>query len=344
MHIPRLFSPSMALLVLSLGLSTAAPSVAGPADAPPLLDGTFIQLSEGHGAWTAAQWEDLFREMRRLRLTRVVVQWSLAGDLAFYESAAYRRVPNSPVETILRLAEESRMTVLVGLAHDPAFWDRIAREPALVEAYLRRLRSRSLSVARELAPRLGGSAAFGGWYLSEEIDDLNWLEPRRRAILAAHLKEQALALRELAPARTIAVSGYSRANCDPTALAGLWKDLLADSPLDLVLFQDGIGALNLDLDHLPFYLEALKGAVRDQGKELAVVVEVFRQTGGPPLDEGTFRAEAAPLDRVRRQLTAAGLHVAGRYAFSVPDYMRPSLGPLSSELLEGYLRLVESPP
>jgi hypothetical protein len=201
-----------------------------------------------------------------------------------------------------------------------------------------------VSVARELAPRLVASAAFGGWYLSEEIDDLNWLEPRRRAILAAHLKEQAQALRELAPARTIAVSGYSRANCDPVALAGLWKDLLADSPLDLLLFQDGIGALNLDLDHLPLYLEALKGVVRERGRELAVVVEVFRQTGGPPLDEGLFRAEAAPLDRVRRQLDIAGLHVAGRYAFSMPDYMRPSLGPLSSELFDGYLRLVEGPP
>jgi hypothetical protein len=340
----RFLSVSMAPLVVSLGLSIAAPCRAGSADVPPLLDGTFIQLSEGQGGWTTAQWEDLFGELRRLRLTRVVVQWSLAGDLAFYESAAYRGVPNPPLETILRLADESRMTVLVGLAHDPAFWERIAREPAVVEAYLRRLRSRSLSVARELVPRLGRSTSFGGWYLSEEIDDLNWLEPRRRAILAAHLKEQAQALHELTPAVTIAVSGYSRANCDPTALAGLWKDLLADSSLDLVLFQDGIGALNLDLDHLPGYLEALKGAVRERGKELAVVVEVFRQTGGPPLDEGAFRAEAAPLDRVRRQLAIAGLHVAGRYAFSVPDYMRPSLGPRSAELFEGYLRLVEAPP
>jgi hypothetical protein len=333
-----------AVLTLWLGLSIAAPSLARPADVPPLLDGTFIQLTEGHGGWTTAQWEDLFRELRRLRLTRVVVQWSLAGDLAFYESAAHRKVANPPLETILRLAEESHMTVLVGLAHDPEYWGRIAREPAIVEAYLRRLRSRSLSVARELAPRLGRSAAFSGWYLSEEIDDLNWLEPRRRAILAAHLKEEAQGLRELAPAGTIAVSGYSRANCDPTALAGLWKDLLADSPLDLVLFQDGIGALNLDLEHWPLYLEALRGAVRERGKELGVVVEVFQQTGGPPLDEGTFRAEAAPLDRVRRQLATAGLHVAGRYAFSVPDYMRPSLGPRSAELFEGYLRLVEAPP
>lgn len=273
---------SGALLMVSLGVSAAVPSLAQPTERTPLLDGTFIQLSEGHGRWSTAQWEDLFGDLRRLRLTRVVVQWSLAGDTAFYESAANGEVPNPPLETILRLADESRMSVLVGLAHDPEFWERIAREPVLVEAYLRRLRLRSLSVARELTPRLAGSAAFVGWYLPEEVDDLNWLEPRRRGMMAAHLKEQADALHALTPGRTVAVSGYSRANCDPATLATLWKDLLAGSSLDLLLFQDGIGALNLDLDHLPSYLEALRDALHDRSTELGIVVEVFRQTGGSP--------------------------------------------------------------
>jgi hypothetical protein len=330
------------LLVLSLGMVATSP--AGSAETSPRLDGTFIQLSAAHGTWTETQWEDLFRDLRRLRLTRIVVQWSMAGDTAFYESAVYATVPKPPLETILRLAEESGMGVLVGLAHDPAFWERIDGEPPLVEAYLARLRGRSLSVARELAPRLGGSAAFAGWYLSEEVDDFNWLEPRRRRSMAAHLKEQADALHALTPGRSVAVSGYSGANCDPIALAALWRDLLEVSSLDLLLFQDGVGALNLDVEHVPEYLEALKGALRDVDTRLAVIVEVFRQTGGPPLDEGEFRAEPASLDRVRRQLMAAGSDVEGRYAFSVPDYMRPSLGPRAAELFGGYLRLVEQAP
>ena len=343
MRPPRRLAVPVALLTASLGLSV--PGLSAPDTvAVPLLDGTFVQLSEAHGGWTTAQWEDLFRDFRRLRLTRVVVQWSLAGDTAFYESPTPRKVQNPPLDTILRLAGDARMSVRVGLAHDPAFWESIGRDPALVEAYLRHLRARSLSVARELAPRLAGSAAFDGWYLPEEIDDRSWLEPQRRGILAAHLRESADALHALTPGRTVAVSGYSRAYCDPVALAGLWNDLLGAAPLDLVLFQDGIGALNLDLDDLPSYLEALKRAVGERKRELAVVVEVFRQTGGPPLDEGAFRAEAAPFDRVRRQLAAAGSDVAGRYAFSVPDYMRPGLGPRPAELFEAYLRPVEGPP
>ena len=87
-----------------------------------------------------------------------------------------------------------------------------------------------------------------------------------------------------------------------------------------MLFQDGVGALKMDLTGLPLYLRAMERATEGAGRRLAVVVELFEQTGGAPLDAGPFAAVPAPPARVQRQLELAAGHPA--VAFTVPDYMR----------------------
>jgi hypothetical protein len=302
--------------------------------ARPRLDGTFLQLTEAQGAWTRGQWESLFADLRGLGLKRVVVQWTLHDDTAFYPSAARRPVAQPPLPVLLELADRHGMEVVLGLASDSRYWERIARDAKLVEVYLRRLRLRSEAVARELAPLARAHASFAGWYVTEEIDDGSWLEAGRRALLTAYLGELAAALKTLTPGKAVAVSGFSNARCDPEALESFWRSLLAAAPIDEVLFQDGVGALKMDLSGLPLYLGAMERAVGTSGRRLGVVVELFEQTGGAPLDAGPFTAVPAPPARVQRQLELA----AGRptIAFTVPDYMRDG-DPRAARLREAYL-------
>lgn len=330
---PRTTHP-VAYALLSTLLMTA-PAAAAPADddSGAALRGTFLQFSERYDGWRRADWEGLFDDFARLGLEQVVVQWSLLDARAFYPSEHFAAAEEPPLGTILSLADEAGMEVFVGLAHDSDYWSRIDRDPDLVEVYLTRLRLASLAAARELEPLVKRHESFRGWYLPEEIDDVHWLGDESRSVLVRHLRLSAEALRELVPDARVAVSGFTNAHADPATLEAFWWELLTESSVDRVLFQDGIGVGKLDPDELPLYLGAMRRAVERAGAQLEVVVEVFAQTAGPPIDAGPFRAVPAPADRVRRQIEiAAAFSTGGPVAFAVPEYMT-SLGGAEAQAL-----------
>jgi hypothetical protein len=319
-----------ALLFLSSCASTAPRPVAR-------LHGTVIQFNPAHELWVRSDWARLFRSLRALGLTQIVVQWTVAGTAAYYPSRQFRAGPMPPLGTLLDLADEAGMRVLIGLAHDPGYWAQIRGDPAQVERYLHYLRSRSLQAARELAPLVAQRRAFEGWYLSEEIDDLNWRDPGRRAIVAAHLRALTSELRTLDARARIAISGFANAGTDSAALEVFWDSLLSDAPeLGVVLFQDGVGVGKLSLEELPAVLGAVKRAVDGRARELRVIVEVFRQTAGAPIDQQHFAAEPAPLGRIRRQMAIARAFSSSLLAFSVPDYMNAEGPPAMAHLFEQY--------
>ena len=187
---------------LVLTAIVAVASVAAGASPYPRLRGTFVQLTRSNAEWDDARWDQLFARFRELGLSEIVIQWSALDDLAFYPSATLASSTRSPVTTILRLADRADMTVRVGLAHDSLFWTRIERDPALVDVYLRRLQIRSQGIARELAQETRSHPSFSGWYLPEEIDDVNWTTPRARDLLIHHVRHLTESLHALSPSAT----------------------------------------------------------------------------------------------------------------------------------------------
>jgi hypothetical protein len=318
---------------LLAGCASNAPQAA------PRLTGSVIQFNPAHAVWVRSDWAKLFKSLRALGMTQIVVQWTVDGKSAYYPSRHFRPGPMPPLGAILDLADEAGMRVLVGLVHEPGYWTQIVEEPARVERHLQDLRSRSLQAARELAPVVAHRRSFEGWYLSEEIDDQNWRDPARRAVLATHLKALTTELRTVDARGRIAISGFANAGTDLAALEALWSGLLADAPeLGMLLVQDGVGVGKLSLDELGPVLAAVKRATDGRGRELGVVVEVFRQTAGAPIDQQRFAAEPAPLDRIHRQLAIARAFSARLIAFSVPDYMREGGSPPAARLFDAYRR------
>lgn len=311
---------------------------------PPRLQGTFIQLWRTHSEWTPEDWSRLFDYFRQLRLSRLVVQWTVYEETAFYPSQTFQAVPNPPLKTILRLADAAGMKVYVGLAHDPTFWEKIRRDPVLVEVYLRRLRLRSESAVGQLAPLVRHHPSFQGWYITEEIDDVNWRDPQARNMLFEHLRNMSARLHEITPGGKVALSGFSNTQLDPLAFEEFWKTLLEKASLDEVLFQDGIGVRKLQLTYLPLYLGAIRRAVDAHSRDLQVVVELFQQVNGRLSGNEPFRAVPAPLERITRQVDLAARYAtSGVIAFSVPEYMTPLGGPEAKQLFNRYLTTSTTP-
>lgn len=315
--------------------------IASREDAAPRLNGTFIQLLSEHGSWTPAQWNQLFDCLRRAGIDHLVVQWSVYGDEAFYSSSAWKRVPNTPLETILNLADSYRMKVLVGLVHDNDYWSSIERDSASVSSYLRNLRIRSTRSAKELVPILQRHPSVEGWYISGEIDDVNWRSPEPRHLLFDYTGGVASDLRTLRPGMTIAISAFSQAQSSPQGFRQFWDEFFRRTSIDTVLFQDGVGVNKLNLREVPIYAAALQDAARKNNRNVRAVVELFQQVAGPPIDQSAFRAVPAPLARIRAQLEIASKYSPGGIiGFSVPEYMTPLGGEASGNLLTQYRTLL----
>lgn len=330
----------VAMLQLALVCSCAVrPAMAqGAPAAASRLHGSFLQLLAVHYEWRDEDWKRLFGYFTALGLTDLVVQWSVLDDLAFHPNPSEAGRTGSPLESILAAADEARMRVLVGLAHDSRYWDEIRAESAPLGDYLRRLESRSLAAAQRMTSLLAAHRSFEGWYLPLEVDDVNWVDPVRRGLLFEHLRGLSEQLRRIEPAARIALSGFSNARIDPRGFESFWHGLLASAPaIDVVLLQDGVGAHKLDIAEVPLYMAAAGKAASRNGRELRAVVETFRQTAGPPIDDKPFSAAPAAMDRLQRQLRAAAPFASRIIAFSVPEYLSPAGGPAARRLYEDYL-------
>jgi len=154
--------------------------------------------------------------------------------------------------------------------------------------------------------------------------------------LFEYLGRLALSVRALKPDASVAVSGFSNAESAPATFGAFWTSLLQAAPIDVMMFQDGIGAGKQRLSFLPLYLAAAREAAQTTGRELQVIVEVFQQLNDPT----GFKAVPAPFDRVARQIDLASTYSAARgpIAFSIPDYMTPLRGPDAERLFQAYVR------
>ena len=325
----RRFSYCSALIVLIVAFapvdSQAGQSCPNPVPGqPPEFSGTFLQLlPDIHKNWTTSQWKTLFSRFKALGLRQLIIQWSAYNDEKSFPFKSQEPTPFAELETIFKLADEFNISILAGLNYDSAYWRRIGQERHTVNNYLEALREKNVQLAHTLANSFRRHPSFSGWYITEEIDDVNWNSAAQRENLIGYLQPLTSQLRLITPNKTIAISGFSNAALKPVALTELWREILAKTSIDTVLFQDGIGANKLTLTQLPDYLNAVYSAAKSNQKHFKVVIEVFKQTAGFPLDKKEFKAAAAPLERVLKQMQIASAYSPALLAFSIPEYMTP---------------------
>jgi hypothetical protein len=308
---------------------------------PYALQGTFIQLLSSHNDWTEKEWRELFVYFETLKLSQIIIQWSVLDDMAFYSSKIHSHATEPPLKTILKLADEYQIKVFIGLAYDTKYWDKIQNKPHALKSYFNHFYKRSSLVATEITPHAIKHSSFQGWYISEEIDDLNWRSVKSQQTLFHYLNQLTQHLNFLTPNKKVALSGFSNAALSPKDFQSFWQALLTSANIDIVLFQDGIGVNKLQLDNLPSYFNAMQHATEKTETELQAIVETFTQTSGYPINNQPFAAIPAPLERIIQQLSIAAQYTQKNIAFSVPEYMTPKGGEQANHLYQRYLKTLE---
>jgi hypothetical protein len=313
-------------MLTSLPLTSPAAGAGLPARADCGLRGTFIQPTNAEAAWSASAWSQLFDEFAVLGITDLFMQWTVLDGTAFFPSARFASSRPAVLAQVSALAPRAGIRMWVGLQLDTRYWKEIAEDADRVGIYLDgRLRVLAELLA-ELEPALADTP-FAGWYITDEVDDQTWGIPAKRAVLKRYLSETAAQLRSRRPASRVAISGFTNSDSVPGRVAEFWGEILKASPIDLLLFQDGVGEGKLRLADVARYYVPLLAAAHEAGAELGGVVELFslRSDG---------KRVPGPVDRIREQLALA-IRLGGfpPVAFSVPDYMSGLAGAQAAELL-----------
>jgi hypothetical protein len=319
------------LLLLACGAGAATPR------GDLCLDSTFIQLWEAHRSWPAARWASLFDAFERLGVREVVVQWSEVDGLRFFDAAA---PAVGPVDIILQQAERHGMHVVLGLAHDTRYWENVARPDRA--SYLAGRQASNAALVAALAPRLARSRSVRGWYISDEVDDLNWRMPLDGAALNTYLRDLTERIGAQGPLRSIAISGFASARTSPDSLAQQWRARLDAVPgVKYLYFQDGVGVGKLEVGDLLAYYVALAKEMRQHGGVLVPVVETFVQVAGPPVNDAKYAARPAPLARLAQQVRAAR-RVGKVASFGVPEYLSPEGGEVAAQAYASWLAMLQA--
>lgn len=274
----------LALALLMLGTVAAAPRVAP-------IHALFYQPQLADRALPAARWPALFASVRARGFDTLVVQWVQYGD--GFTAPADR----AWLRTRLDEARDSGLQLVLGLAADPAFFQRQADAPEAVAGYLSGLAQRDVAVAAQWQSLLGASA-IAGWYLPLEIDDQHWRAPGARRALTDALAQEVRGLRALAPVRPVYVTAFFSGRMAPAAYAQLLADVHATGVR--VWVQDGAGIAQLEAAERALYLAAADGCAGSPGQ--GRVHEIFAQVPG----QAAFAAQALPavaLDAALAQRT-----------------------------------------
>src|SRR5207302_1657094 len=296
----------------------------------PRLKGTFLQLTDAQLARPAAEWRQLFDELRTIGINTLFLQWTVLDRKPLFQQARHETAANTPLASILDLAARSGIRIWFGLDLDSSYWEEIKQPAEMLRRYFRRRLQDLAGFLDDLNATTTG-APFAGWYIPDEIDDRTWLDPGKRAVLKKYLAETVSLLRARRAGSKVAISGFSNSFADPDLLASFWADVIRASGIDLLLFQDGVGEGKVALENVGLYYEALNRAVRGVGAQLGAVVELFSL-----MPDG--RRLPATVDRIREQIaTASPLTSFPAVAFSVPDYMSHLAGRQAGDLLSNFL-------
>ena len=304
------------------------------------INGSFIQLWNTAGCkcgtWSQEKWDQELQKMKDINMSSLIIQYSVYHNHSWYSPTNVTGViyQEPTLNKIIQAAEKVDIKVQFGLYFDEAWISSNKSSQYTYSSILQKHKT----VIDDLWNLFGNSPSFGGWYIPQELNDLEWQSINEQTLLFNWIKD---------------VTDYAKTKSieQPTMIApffNLWQpaDKIEEwynslfsiaNNLDRVYPQDGVGiTLKNPSYHIPLYYNAIRNACVNHGVDFGSTIETFQQINGWPINSNPFEATSADIDRIKTQLwTIDELSPTEIIQFSW-SYMQPGLSMSSSHLYETY--------
>ncbi|XZG71401.1 DUF4434 domain-containing protein [Chitinibacteraceae bacterium HSL-7] len=257
-----------------------------------------------HGKTSEDGWDRMLQALKRSQSKQVMLQWLQYGEHSFWRSDDWLR------DRIAWL-DDNGVGVIAGLYLSRHYFEVLNADDATLQLHLNQSGNNNIALARHLVKRRGGPL-LRGWYLPQEIDDLNWQTPHRRALLLAYLKSMRTQLKALAPNVPVYVSTFFSGAMPPKQYAAFLAELSNETGI-IWLVQDGFGTRRHPAPSADSYLAAVSQTI--PAKQWIGLLENFSESG--PENAPIFRSASitAMAAREARWCSATGL--SPRFVFAL---------------------------
>ncbi len=300
------------LTCLAVGLLAALRADAAP---PALrLSGSFIQYQSEMQSWPPQTWQAVLDQMRALRMNTVIVQFLVQenNDGTLHSFIGPAGLPDA-TEAILSYADTNGFKVFLGL-YLPNWNHDMTGSNFLFEAQTRMATTAQQAWDRYLVGHRHSS--FAGWYLPYEPWTANY-QPAEVERLRSFFRGVKAACTPISGEVPLVISPFiSSSRPPPCRVDQLYRQLLDQSGIDILLLQDSVGAQQWEtniLQHVAPYFEAMQSACRATGVRFWANLESFKLSGGV---FGPCNAA-----RLRQQFDAAAPFVEEFVTFDFVHYM-----------------------
>jgi len=299
---------------------------------PVRVESTFIQLNRELASLPKEAWQENLELVQAAGINRIIIQWSVEAQTSYFEPVPEYFTETYPaINHIFSVAEDIGMEVVTGLSYDPLYWERVPARSDILDIYLRVRNTINLRTQEALLDVFDGHQSWTGYYITEEIDDINWRQPGREDLLRQFLLRGGRIIRERDDLRSIFISAFFRKRTAPSTFAENMWSLTYGTEINELWVQDGIGVELLSRPLIePYYVE-LQQRFYDQSPDVSLVIELFEQVSS---DGEPFEAEPALPARVKNQLENASMVCREIIVFSLLDYADPRRGGRERELYQ----------
>jgi hypothetical protein len=264
-------------------------------------------------------WKKELEAMKRAGNDTIIIQ-RLEADGESFMPDCHDREAVDPTETILDYADDHEMQVFIGL------WSSIWPEPKVITAdadLLNITRGENIRVANAAWSRYGKHKSFTGWYIPQEIWNINWQKEENERIRAFY-RVVSDHCKGISNNKPVAISPFFSpfGNANEEAVTAVYTTFLMGDEkvqgagIDIVMVQDGVGARcrNAPSDifgSIQPYFRAFLNATREASKVKKVAlwgdIESFKTVQGGCIDNSKTPFKGAPADfsRLQIQLEAA---------------------------------------
>lgn len=306
--------------------------------------GTFIQ-PKSITDWREQDYDLHFKEYKELGFDHIILQWTEYYDIqnqvrrTYYPSdLAGREMEKDLLTSLLRYCEKNKLKAYIGLNINDQWWEIISGTPAKFDEWWRQEALEGIKLADDIWSKYntfavrGESGAFGGWYISFEVDNLNFNTLEKQNILSKyynliidHIHNQTRLPVMISPFFNRAFSVIY----GPKKWSTMWENILSQTSLDIIALQDGIGCKRefgifddtkrvKAIKNVGKWFEATREAIKKSGKNIELWSDV--ETFIEEVSDGKSKFSSAPLERIISQIEAERPFVNKFTSFSFQAY------------------------